>query len=217
MDTNYEDKMYQQIEKSLSNNINDRLFVPIEMISNDNPTYTNRKRKHVVDSVSYEEGIIKDEPILARDSQEYHDRVNNNELPSDIKDAEPRLSRAEYIMQAREACLRKMNSMDTGEKTYDYYIGKEDTVNTSLGRKKRDKTTRLFNEGSEEEDYPGEIASYRSLIIRTVCAAAIFLCIFVIDKVKVDLGTFSYNTIRQYVTGNNQLKALEEIIITWLK
>ncbi|NLK03544.1 MAG: hypothetical protein GX319_03925, partial [Clostridiales bacterium] len=88
-----------------------------------------------------------------------------------------------------------------------------------LGKKKRDKASRLFFEGAdkEEEDNQEEFSAYRSLIIRTVCAVAIFACIFIIDKLKVDWGTFSYNQIREYVTGNNQLKTLEEIIISWIK
>ena len=46
MDTNYEDKMYQQIEKSLSNNnINDKLFLPIEMISSDDQGLKLRKQR----------------------------------------------------------------------------------------------------------------------------------------------------------------------------
>ena len=45
----------------------------------------------------------------------------------------------------------------------------------------------------------------------------VFASIFLIDKIKVDWGVFSYETIRQYVTGNNQLKVLEEILVSWLK
>ena len=45
----------------------------------------------------------------------------------------------------------------------------------------------------------------------------VFISIFIIDKIKLNFGTFSYNTIRQYVTENNQLKVIEEIIVSWLK
>lgn len=189
MDTGYEDKMYRQIEKSLSNNINDKLFVPIEII--DKPKYGEDNK--LVDPVSYEE--------------------NANE---EYRQEGPRLSRAEYILQAREACLKQINTMGSGGRIYDSYKEVDDAIYSSHGRKKRDKVERLFYAGDEEAP-PEEVASFKSLIIRTVCAALIFLSIFIIDKIKVSWGVFSYETIRQYVTGNNQLKAIEEIIVSWLK
>ena len=190
MDTGYEDKMYRQIEKSISNNINDKLFIPIELI--DKPIYNGESKKKIVDSVSYEE-----KPI------------------DEYSQENPRLSRAEYILQAREACLRQINSMEAGGRVYDNYKEVDDAIYSSHGKKKRDKMERLFNE--EEDANPEEVASFKSLIIRTICAAVIFISIFIIDKVKVDFGAFSYETIRQYVIGNNQLKALEEILVSWLK
>ncbi|NLO08248.1 MAG: hypothetical protein GX129_00030 [Clostridiales bacterium] len=212
MDTSYEDKMYRQIEKSLSNNINDKLFVPIEIINR--PTYMGKNKKKIVDSISYEEDIVQKEPILL--DKPYDDKIDVGSAMVEYREEGPRLSRAEYIIQAREACLRQMNTADTSSRIYDSYGGALDSIDSSHGRKKRSKVERLFYEG-EEEAPPEELASFRSLIIRTVCAAVIFLSIFIIDKVKVDWGVFSYEAIRQYVTGNNQLKALEEIIISWLK
>lgn len=214
MDTSYEDKMYRQIEKSLSNNINDKLFVPIEMI--DRRIYTGKNKKKIVDSVSYEEDVVEKEPVDLDNNKSYDDRGEINNAIAQYKDEGPRLSRAEYIIQAREACLRQMNSINSTGRTFDYYGGDEDAIYSSHGRKKREKVDMLFNKG-DEEALPEEIASFKSLIIRTVCAIVIFLSIFIIDKVKVDWGVFSYETIRQYVTGNNQLKALEEIIVSWLK
>ena len=214
MDTSYEDKMYRQVEKSLSNNINDRLFVPIEMI--DRPKYTGKDKKQIVDSVSYEEDTMQKESLTLDTYKPYDYRGDGSHAIAKINEEGPRLSRAEYILQAREACLRQINSMDSPSGTYDNYGGALDSINSSNGRKRRGKVERLFNE-VDEEVFPEEIASFKSLIIRTVCAAVIFLSIFVIDKIKVDWGAFSYESIRQYVTGNNQLKVLEEMIVSWLK
>ena len=80
MDTGYEDMMYRQVEKSLSNDINDKLFVPIELA--EKPNYKEHVNKHIED-----------------------ESVNN--AINEYKDERPRLSRAEYILQAREACLRQ--------------------------------------------------------------------------------------------------------------
>lgn len=185
VDTSYEDKMYRQIEKSLSNNINDKLFVPIEMMN-------------------------KAEPSASEDKQEVDYPV------FEYREEGPRLSRAELIIQAREACLRQMNAMESSGKIYDNYGGAPDSVNSFHGRKRISRVERLFNE-EEEEAPPDELASYKSLIIRTVCAAVIFVSVFIIDKIKVDWGAFSYETIHRYVTGNNQLKVLEELLVSWLK
>lgn len=174
MDTNYEEKMYQQIEKSLSTNVNDGVCVPIE--------------------------IIDDKPIL---------------YP--VQDDETRLSRAEYIRQAREACLRQIDTYDSTSRASEIYYGEDNLPDIYHGRKKKEKTRNLFADSSQEDVLPEEIASYKSLIIRTVCALMVFISIFIIDKIKLNFGTFSYNTIRQYVTENNQLKVIEEIIVSWLK
>lgn len=190
MDTGYEDMMYRQVEKSLSNNINDKLFVPIELA--EKPNYKEHVNKHIED-----------------------ESVNN--AINEYKDERPRLSRAEYILQAREACLRQMNTFNTTSRLSDMYVVDEKPGKSSYRSNKRNEMDRLFYDGSEAEDLPDEIASYKSLIIRTVCAVVIFISIFIIDKVKLDWGAFSYESIRQYVTGNNQLKVLEDILVSWLK
>lgn len=210
MDTSYEDNMYRQIEKSLSNNINDRLFVPIEMI--DKPAYMGRPNKQRTDSISQEENMEMDDSYDG--NRIYNDRMESS---PESDEGGPRLSRAEYIRQAREACLRQMNGLDVSGRASDFYLGDEDSIHSFGGRKRKDKAAGLFYEGNTEESSPEEMASFRSLIIRTVCAVVLFISIFIIDKIKVDWGAFSYETIRQYVTGNNQLKALEEIILSWIK
>lgn len=171
--------MYTQAQKSITNNLNDKLFVPIEII--DNSTYDDSNDIRIVDAI------------------------------------EPKLSRAEYILQAREACLRQMNTLNTTSRISNLYIDDDSSAYSNNERKKRSKVERLFDEGSGEENLPGEIASYRSLVIRTVCAVVLFISIFIIDKIKLSWGTFSYESIREYVTGNNQLRALEEVIVSWLK
>jgi hypothetical protein len=215
MDTGYEDKIYRQIEENLSNNINDKLFVPIEMINK--PKYTGHNNRQIVDSVSYDENKAFKRPTTLDNHKPYDDRESGYKVIDDYKEEGPRMSRAEYILQAREACLRQMNAYDTSGRTNDLYTGDQEAAYSSYGRRKRSKVERLFYESDDEEVLPEEMASFRSLIIRTVCAAVVFLAIFIIDKVKVDWGVFSYEAIRHYVTGNNQLKALEEMIVSLLK
>lgn len=40
---------------------------------------------------------------------------------NEYKDEGPRLSRAEYILQAREACLRQMNKSNKTSRIYELY------------------------------------------------------------------------------------------------
>lgn len=214
MEVSYEDKIYRQIEKNLANNINDKLYVPIEMI--DMSTYKENKNKHT-DPVPYKEDIKGEDPLVINNSNSSKDMLENQINVDGYSQEGARLSRAEYIRQAREACLRQLSAMDTSARAINYNIGEEELNNPLIGKKKRDKVTKLFQEGSLEEDIPDEVASYRSLILRTVFAAVIFLSIFIIDKVKVNWGGFSHEAIKDYITANNQLKVLEEIIVSWLK
>lgn len=214
MDTSYEDKMYRQVENSLLNNINDKLFVPIEII--DKPVYNRKNNNKIEDSAFFKEQVTKNEPNLTFDSNyENGDAIYNTD--GEYKEVEPRLSRAEYILQAREACLRQMNTLNTTSRMSDVYVDDRSPIISTYKNKKKNKAEGLFSLGNEKEDNPEEITSFRSLIIRTICAVVIFLSIFIIDKVKLNWGAFSYETLEKYVISNNQLKALEEIIVSWLK
>jgi hypothetical protein len=82
---------------------------------------------------------------------------------------------------------------------------------------------RLFHDGfqesasAKEENTPQEIAAFRALIIRTVCAIVLFLFIFVVDKFEISIGKITPGKIQEYVTGNDSLQELEDIIVTWIK
>lgn len=197
MDTNYDDKIIHQIETNLSNNMNDSLF------------NTGLEKVNIEDMASDIEYV--DSPMS----------YTQNDLPP--------LSRAEYIRQAREACLRQLHSVPRQPRVYEDYSIDTETLATEKSYKKKGKGLGLFSDGSsnrvqtwtenryDEEASPQEIASFRALIIRTVCAIVIFLFIFAIDKLNIEIGDFSTSIIRDYVTGNDTLKKLEEFVVTWLK
>ena len=92
-----------------------------------------------------------------------------------------------------------------------------------MTEKKKVNRLRLFGENTyteemiEQGETPQELASFRALIIRTVCAIVIFLAVFIIDKFEIKIGEFTFEKVREYVTGKDTLKALENIIVTWLK
>jgi hypothetical protein len=200
MDASYEDKIYSQIEKNLSNNIDEKYYVPTEMV--DRYPYIDKTNNNV--NQRQEDSIYFDKANI------YNENPNNQV-------GQARLSRAEYIRQAREACLRQLNAYDTSGRISDYIFREDDTANSVYGKKKKDKVSKLFNQGRDEENMEKELLSYKSLVIRTVCALVIFFSLFIIDKIKFELGNFTYETIRHYVTGFNQMDIIEEIIVSWLK
>lgn len=197
MDSNVEDKMYRQIEKSLSNNINESLFAA-------GRGYDDKKSVER-DNYNADFGAYTDTDKSEGTDREQPEYTGNF----------PQLSRAEYIRQAREACLRQMNMLPSGGRSIEDYGDFTDPMHSGLPIKKKGKG--LFRDGEEEENSPQEIASFRSLIIRTVCAIVLFISIFAIDKLEVKWGDFSYQTVREFVTGKDQMGQLETWIVSWLK
>lgn len=122
------------------------------------------------------------------------------------------VSREEYIRQAREACLRQLNSLHVQDIGTSIQVMEEDTV--PEGRKPK---LFSFHPDTEENRSLKEVKAFRLLIIRTVIAAVIFLGIFLFDILKVEWNNFSYRTIRQYITQKDVLSDLETKIVTWLK
>lgn len=178
MDSSIEDRMYHQIENSLSNKHEGDLDISSDLFINSS--------NGLVAAVEETGGFAK-------------------------------LSRAEYIRQAREACLRQMNTVQTDIKAYDNYITDKDTQHNDDIELKKHKELKLFEEGKDADGSARELTDFRFLIIRTVCAIVIFISIFLIDRFKLKLGIVSYEMIREYVTGKDTLRHLENLIITWLK
>lgn len=211
MDTNLEDKMYHQIEKNLSNSINENLFTSGRLYEKD--------KLPVLQSSVLETTVtqVEDKNKTIEYTGETYDYVGQT----------PGLSRAEYIRQAREACLRQLNNQSMRDMdTYNYLL--EDPNSDSLNKKRpkspkmiedKEKILRLPWNGNShvEEETPHEIASFKSLIIRMICAIVILLVIFAIDKFNFKVGAFSKELVREYVTGNDTLQHIEEIVVSWLK
>lgn len=197
MEANVDDKMIHQIETNLTNNMNDSLFESGLYIEN----IDDRKS-----DIEYVEQAV-NQPM--------------NQIPS--------LSRAEYIRLAREACLRQLHSIPDQSRIYEDYGMEEEQATQNISNKKKQRGLGLFQHGSsahmqtwmgnklDEHDSPQEIASFRALVIRTVCAIVIFVIIFAIDRLHIEFGEFSSELIRDYVTGNDTLKMLENLLVTWLK
>lgn len=217
MDTKSEDKILSQIEKNLTSSINENLFLT-GRVCEDGNTLTKKKYLQEYGKASMNPGRNKEDNLQEDYPLKDYPLVTNDH----ICDMPPPLSRAELIRQAREACLRQLNgSQITGRPYEPGYISLDTTV-TDIPAEKKGKRFRPFGKstGSDmarDEASPQEVAAFRSLIIRTACAVILFLCIFIIDKFKLRIGNLTYSTIEEYITGNDALKALENMIVTWLK
>ena len=204
MDTaNNEDKIVHQIEKSLSNNINEDLFMTGRL-------YEDQKATSVKSNALIPEGRRK-----SSTNGEYP--LVSNEHRSD---SQVTLSRAEYIRQAREACLRQLSSSQVYSKAYDVNYMESDTPVLEVEDKNNSKEWGLFQK-TKATDYPEEseqdIASFRSLMVRTVCAILLFVTIFVIDKFEIKIGNITHTMIQEHVTGNDTLQEVENWLVGWLE
>lgn len=208
MDTRNEDKMVRQIEKSLSNNINENLFMTGRVFDDNKPSISGSSVLALTEGKARQEERKPDYPLVSYDY---------------ISGSPTTMSRAEYIRQAREACLRQLSDTQIYSRPYDVNYMEQEVEGTEQLNHKKAKAWSLFREGSlatglpKEEESPREIAEFHSLIIRTVLAIVIFLSVFLIDKFDFQIGKLTTEVIQEYVTGKDSLINLENIIVTWLK
>lgn len=212
MDTKNEDTIVRQIEKNLSNNINENLFLTgrVPDLQKETAKVYQQPKKNSYD-VNGETKDISLEPDYPLVSNDY---ISNSPIS---------ISRAEYIRQAREACLRQMSDAQAYCRPYDSnYMEAEPSGNEAQALKK-DRALTLFHKDTQKADYgreensPQEIAAFRALIIRTVCAIVLFLFLFIIDRFDISIGKITPDTIQEYVTGKDTFIELEDKIVTWLK
>ncbi len=202
MDKRVEDRMVQQIEKNLHNNIDENLFLTGRIMDKDKPQKTGQSQ--ATPKALLQGKDTEDNPLV---SLEYY----NPAIP---------VSRAEYIRQARESCLQQLSTMQSTARAYDSYYLDSALQNAEVEQSKKSKTYHLFHEGKQEGhdmEAMKEIAAFRFLIIRMVCALVLFLSIFLMDKFDFKVGEFSSEKIQSYVSGNDSMKQLEEFVITLLK
>lgn len=210
MDAKSEDTMVRQIEKNLTNNINENLFLSGRAASGSSLAVGNSTS---FDKAS-EEMYPDEEPDTGYPLVSY-----------DYITKSPGLTRAEYIRQAREACLRQLSLQQVYSRPYDvnYMEHEAETKQEEQPDQRNEKVISLYqNEEAEEkitEEYNKvhEVAAYRSLIIRSICAILLFLCIFAVDKFHIKIGDLTDTMIKDYVIGNDALKNLENFLVSWLK
>ncbi|MDD3173886.1 MAG: hypothetical protein PHF63_09525 [Herbinix sp.] len=207
MDMKHEDTMVRQIEENLTNNMNDNLFLTGRTVENNKISVKNNNSYNRAEEVKNSGEERPDYPLFSNDYI-----INSTGL-----------TRAEYIREAREACLRQLSATQLYGRPYDVNYMEADSVSNEQLNHKRAKVMKMFHNGAyednkkREENTVQEVGAYRSLIIRSVLAIVLFLSIFAFDKFDLKIGNVTNKTIQEYVTGNDALQDLENILVTWLK
>lgn len=214
MDTNIDDRTYHQIEKNLSDHLEENLFTTGRIFEQDS--------KSVMGNSLFQTADYDKEESENSDQNEWNVSINMQSQSS--------LPRAEYIRQAREACLRQMSAQSTFRNYEPYVMDTEDTGFEATGEKRsKSKPLKLFHDSNQEAELEKtagkakpvntqkEIEDFRSLIIRIIFAFVLFLSIFIIDKFNLQIGKVTPKTVEEYVTGNDSLQGIEDVIVSWLK
>ncbi len=207
MDTKNEDTMVKQIEKNLSDNINENLFVKNRTMDSSQPLLQNHYNA--------------DQPVASyqEDAADLYYPLVSTEY---ISGNSAGVSRAEYIRQAREACLRQLSSIQLYSRPYDVnYIEPEpvtdNTENLKAKGMKWFHNDALQEKALQKHNTKQDSISFRFLIIRSICAILLFVCVCMLNKMEWKIGNFTNQTIQEYVTGNDALQGLENFILALLK
>lgn len=215
MDTKLEDTMVHQIERNLSNHMSENLFLAGRTVENGNrPADNNHLYMREVNENAIDQAV--------NGTECGYPLVSNDYISSTTG-----ISRAEYIRQAREACLRQLSTIQLYSKPYD--INYMETPEAKAApeeqlTQKDAKVMQLFRKDEEAAKSKGiaitsdhELFSYRSIVLRSVCAILLFISVFLIDKFNIEIGNITHKVIQEYVTGNDALKQLENLLVIWLK
>ncbi len=117
----------------------------------------------------------------------------------DIHEHKTDRSRAEFVERARQSCYRNLND-------------------SNKGFTKNKKTSSLtYNNSSKTKNSEGEMSPYRSLLIRTICAFAIFLTVVTICSLDGKYGTDHTSSIETMITNNISLEQTQDFFVSILE
>lgn len=212
MDTNIDERTYHQIEKNLSDHLEEDLFNTGRIFEHESQPVMGNSAFHTADY----------------GNEEAESGIQNEWNPQIMMQAS--LPRAEYIRQAREACLRQMNTQSNLRYYEPYVMDSENmSIEGTVEKKSKSRPLKLFRDSDREAELERtaqkakpvntkkEIEDFRSLVIRIIFAFVLFLSVFFIDKFNFQIGKVTPKTVEEYVTSNDSLQNIENIIVSWLK
>lgn len=119
-------------------------------------------------------------------------------------------SRAEYIRLARESCTRNLGS---------YNLGKNHNPYKELQKEQRKVLSSYAKTETYQTSLPGEetvVPAFRvkSILVKLICCALIFLSVFIIDKFDITVKNFSSNTVKEYIASNEGMEQAQNFFVT---
>lgn len=135
------------------------------------------------------------------------------------KDTTYTVNRQELIRLARESCEGNLKSSGNGR--FSQGLSKKGTNSRKETSQKKDSITRIpkatiskkakFNAVSEQDR---KQIAIKSMLVRTICASAVFLAIVVIDKFNFTYETYNADTIKEVVQSNRVYDKAEKFFAT---
>lgn len=120
------------------------------------------------------------------------------------KDTTYSINRNELIKMARESCEGNLKASGNGR--FSYGITKKTNVNGKTAKASTSKGYAISTTEAKKQ------MSFKLLLIRTICAAAIFLAIVLIDKLNFSYQTFNSDQIIDTVQSNVVAQEAEKLL-----
>ena len=118
-------------------------------------------------------------------------------------------SRAEYIRHARESCTRNLGSSHSGKNNNQYKELQKEQKRALSAYAKTDTYQTLPG-----EDFAMPVFHYKSILIRVICCALIFLSVFIIDKFDISVKKFSSDTVKEYISSNEGIEEAQNFFVS---
>lgn len=119
-------------------------------------------------------------------------------------------SRAEYIRLARESCTRNLGSNHSGKYSNQYKeLQREQKKALSAYTK-----TEINHQSLPGDDYALPVFHYKTLLIKIICCALIFLSVYIIDKFDISYKNFSSTTVKEYISSNEGIEEAQNFFVS---
>ncbi len=110
-------------------------------------------------------------------------------------------SRAEFIKLARESCTKNLSSVNGNSKNQPSLRYKEPNKNNELSLWK--------------QELPA--ISIKLFLIRTICAAMLFLTVLFIDKMDIKWKSLNSEFIQECISSNQVIENAEEVVASFFE
>ncbi len=119
-------------------------------------------------------------------------------------------SRAEYIKLARESCTRNLGMNHAGKNSNQYKELQREQKRALAAYAK----TESYHDALPGENYTLPVIHYKTLLIKVICCALIFLSVFILDKFDITYKNFSSNTVKEYISSTGGIEEAQNFFVS---